>query len=41
MYGFIIVTVGIIVCSIIMFSALGAVFLIDIIEQFKDKKTRR
>ena len=38
MYGSIIITIGIIVCSIIMFSALGAVFLMDIIEQFKDKK---
>ena len=37
MYGFII-TVGIIVCSIIMFSVLGTIFFRDIIEQLKDKK---
>lgn len=37
MYGFII-TVGIIVCSIIIFSVLGTIFFRDIREQFKDKK---
>ena len=37
MLGFII-TAGIIICSVVMFSVLGTIFFRDIMEQFKDKK---